>query len=247
MRTTLLAVFALLLSTATAFAGDKPTPAKGAGKPPAESVEDVMEQAASAGNRPEETTPPPKAEEKKPEEKKPAAAKTPAPPHAAQPAQPQQPGPPPTDDNDASAEAAAPTALVAVQQTGETRRRGPYELGKLDCRILDGAGIERLLPSKIVAGEEPDILCRIVVTQPANVATLPHTLTLTVTVGANETFRQVRKVRISSVGRRAMVFVVPSDKISSDDPAQVKLHALLSSPASPGGGQDAKFEIFQED
>src|SRR5436189_271540 len=82
-------------------------------------------------------------------------------------------------DTDSTTEAARPTALTAVAPTSVPRRAGPYELGPLDCRVLDGAGIERLLPKKITAGEEPDILCRVLITQAATVQLAPHELTLT--------------------------------------------------------------------
>ena len=47
----------------------------------------------------------------------------------------------------------------------------------------------------------------------------------------------------SSVGRRSLVFVIPADKISSDDATQVRIQAVLSAPATPGGGRLVKFAI----
>ena len=277
MRVVLSSLLVLSLHATSAFADAKaPTkvaaaPGKTAAAPPKkeENLDEILQQAASAGEPAVEKQPEPakvdpakvdpakagtakapadaaKAGAAKPQEKvdeKKAAAAT----ATAKDAKPAEPAAPLTDDNDTSAEAAKPAVLAAVQQTGETRRRGPYDLGPLDCRVLDGAGIERLLPPRIVAGEEPDILCRVVVTQPANVLTTEHDVTLSVTVGPKETFRQTRRVRIGSVGRRAMVFVIPADKISSDDAAQVKLHALLSAPATPGGGREVKFTVETED
>ena len=154
---------------------------------------------------------------------------------------------PPTDDNDGTTEAARPAALQAVKSKGEPRHRGPFELGPLDCRVLDGAGIERMLPKKVVAGEEPDLLCRVVVTQPPTVMSESHQVTLTVNVGPKETFRQVRKVRMSSIGRRALVFVIPADKVASYDAAEVRLLASLSPPALPGGGREVKFVVEPEE
>jgi len=169
---------------------------------------------------------------------------TPAP-TAAQPA-PAQPAAPATDDNDGTAEAPAPTPLAAMPAT-VARGRGPYQLGALDCRVLDGAGIERILPPKLVSGEEPDLLCRILVTQPASVASQPHQLTLTVSVGDRQTYREVRAVRMSSIGRRALVFVVPADRIATDNNAPVLIHAALSAPAQPAAGQSVEFSVETED
>ena len=153
---------------------------------------------------------------------------------------------PPTDDNDGTQEAARPKALEAVQPVAQPRRPGPYELGALDSGILDGAGIERLMPAKITAGEEPDLLCRIVVTQPATIATSPHLLTVTVNVGATATYQQKRSVRVSSVGRRAIVFVIPSDRISSEEAARVTIRADLSAPANPAS-RTLKFAVEPAD
>ena len=152
--------------------------------------------------------------------------------------------PPPTgtDDNDASPEAAKVAKLEAVKQEKQ-KHRGPYQLGQLDCRTLDGAGIERVLPGQIVAGEEPDILCRVVVTQPGDIVSEEHSLTLSVLVGGKETWKQTRKVRMSNIGRRSLVFVIPMDKISSDDPTTVTMSAVLSPPADPGAGRVVKFKV----
>lgn len=147
-----------------------------------------------------------------------------------------------TEDNDDAAEAAKVTKLEAVKQAAK-RHIGPYELGNLDCRTLDGAGIERVLKSEIVAGEEPDVLCRIIVTQPGDIASAEHSLTLSVLVGGKETWRQQRKVRMSSIGRRAMVFVIPMDKIASDDETTVTFSAVLSPPATPGAGRQVKIKV----
>ena len=46
-----------------------------------------------------------------------------------------------------------------------------------------GLGIERVLPKRVTAGEEPDLLCRIQVEQPPTVSTEAHTVTLAVNVG----------------------------------------------------------------
>ena len=158
----------------------------------------------------------------------------------------EQPAAPVTDDNDTTGEAVRPTALKAVQPIARPRLPGPYELGELDCRMLDGAGIERLLPKKIVAGEEPDLLCRVLVTQPATVAATTHALTLTVLVGSKPTYQQQRSVRISSVGRRSIVFIVPADRISSEDAAAVTLRAVLSAPAKPPN-REVKFVVEPAD
>lgn len=153
---------------------------------------------------------------------------------------------PVTDDNDNAGEAVRPKALEAVRPAAQPRRPGPYEMGPLDCRMLDGAGIERLLPPKFIAGEEPDLLCRIVVTQPATVTTAPHALTVTVNVGANATYQQKRNVRVSSIGRRALVFVIPADRISSEDLARVVVRADLSAPANPAS-RTIKFNVEPAD
>ncbi len=115
----------------------------------------------------------------------------------------------------------------------QPRKTGAYELGPLDCRMLDGAGIERVLPKKLIVGEEPDLLCRIVVTQPATVASAPHTLTLVTKMGDQTTYQQAREVRISSVGRRALVFVIPADRISAEDGGKVTINISLSDLAKP--------------
>src|SRR5579871_434709 len=190
-------------------APDKKPDGKKDGKP-ADELDSIMEKAT-------ETDPPPDAKpETKPEAKTDAKPETkPAAKPDAKPdkvvankdagkAKPSQPPPPPTDDNDATTEAARPTVLAAIAPASAPRRPGPYELGALDCRVLDGAGIERLLPKKMTTGEEPDLLCRILITQPATVSLAPHELTLTVTVGNRATYQQVRPVRMSSVGRRAL-------------------------------------------
>jgi hypothetical protein len=65
------------------------------------------------------------------------------------------------------------------------------------------------------------------------VAAAEHTLTLTVALGSRATYQQVRNVRIGSVGRRAIVFVVPADRISAEDPVKVTMRAVLSGPARP--------------
>lgn len=221
----------------TAFADVHPGPegAKGTpiasagsdtkGKPPEETIDQILER-----NAPPPSDQPP--EKAAPTAPAPPADKAGAPTKAA--AKPEGPPPAPlTDDNDTTAEAARPKALEAVKPTARPRVPGPYELGELDCRMLDGAGIERVLPKKIVAGEEPDLLCRVMVTQPATVATASHSLTLTVVVGSKPTYQQQRAVRVSSVGRRSLVFVIPADRISSEDTAKVSLRAQLSSPAKP--------------
>jgi hypothetical protein len=112
--------------------------------------------------------------------------------------------------------------------------------------MLDGAGIERILPKKIIAGEEPDLLCRVLVTQPATASTATHKLTLTVTLGEQATYQQVRSVRMSAIGRRAVVFIVPADRISSEDKAQVTMRAVLSAPAKPGT-REIKFTVEPAD
>jgi hypothetical protein len=257
MNKTLILSMGLSLLAASAWADQ---PAKGKG----ESVEDLLEQAGRSAAAPAAAPAPAPAPAVEPKAE-PANKLTPKQIAAAREAKERAlrgangaahvevkntgAAPPPTgtDDNDATSEAARPEQLQAVQSNGAVRRHGPYELGRLDCRILDGAGIERLLPRKIVAGEEPDILCRIIVTQPADVASEEHTLSMAVSVGSKETFRQVRKVRISNVGRRAMVFIIPSDKIASDDTTKVKVSAQLSAPAMPGTGQAAEFTVETQD
>lgn len=162
------------------------------------------------------------------------------------PAKPEEPPPPPTDDNDTTAEAARPVALEAVKPATSPRRPGAYELGALDCRMLDGAGIERVLPKKITAGEEPDLLCRVLVTQPPTVATAVHELALTVALGNKITYQQVRTVRVSAVGRRSIVFIVPADRISSEDAAKVTMKVVLSAPAKPPA-HEIKFVVEPAD
>ena len=100
-----------------------------------------------------------------------------------------------------------------------------------------------MLRSELVAGEEPDVLCRVIVTQPGDIVSSEHSLTLSVLVGGKETWKQQRKVRMSSIGRRAMVFVVPMDKIASDDEAIVTFNAVLSQPATPAGGRIVKVKV----
>lgn len=218
-------------------------PAKG--KP--ESLDEILNQAASAAEAPKpEPAPAPAKEAPAKEIKVAAAARAPSKPAApATPAGP--PPPPPTDDNDGTGEAPAPGQLTAVAPSSTPRRRGNYQLGPLDCRVLDGAGIERLLPKKVVAGEEPDVLCRIVVTQPGDVLSEEHNVSLAVLVGGKQTHKETRKVRISSIGRRAMVFVIPAERIASEETALVTLQALLSQPATPAAGQSVKFTVETED
>src|SRR5438477_161158 len=75
------------------------------------------------------------------------------------------------------------------------------------------------------------------VTQPPTAAAAPHQLTLTVQLanaaGVRATYQQSRNVRMSSIGRRAVLFVVPADRITTDDGAQVTLKVTLSAPAKP--------------
>lgn len=211
-----------------------------------ETIEEIMERAtqpeAEPEAKPEQTSP--KAADPKATAPADKAAVKPATPAA--PARPAEPQAPPTDDNDSTAEAARPAALTAVAPATSPRRPGPYELGALDCRVLDGAGIERILPKKITTGEEPDILCRVLVTQPATVQLAPHELTLTVMLGNKATYQQVRTVRMSSVGRRALVFLVPADRISSEDAARVTMRATLSGPANPPS-REVKFNVEPAD
>jgi hypothetical protein len=238
-----------LLVGGAAFAedkgGKKGAPPKGPVKE--ETIDDIL---ASKPDPPPPDDKPP--EDAKPPEVKPAdtkAAAKPADKVAAAtkaPAKPEEPPPPPTDDNDTTAEAARPVALEAVKPTSVPRKPGAYELGALDCRMLDGAGIERVLPKKITAGEEPDLLCRVLVTQPPTVATAVHELTLTVAVGSKITYQQIRTVRVSAIGRRSMVFIVPADRISSEDAAKVTMKVVLSAPAKPPA-HEIKFVVEPAD
>lgn len=139
-----------------------------------------------------------------------------------------------TDDNDATPEAPPPTALAPVKaEIGMQRTVGPYELGPLDCRVLDGAGIERILPTALTAGEEPDLICRVLVTQPPNVVPATHHLSLHVFLGGRIVYQQKRNVRMSSLGRRSLVFVVPADRFTSFESTRVVIRATLSMPAKP--------------
>ena len=158
---------------------------------------------------------------------------------------PARPAPPPervTDDNDVTEAAPPPPVLRQVPGANLARRPGPYDLGELDCRVLDGAGVERLLPKKMVSSEEADVLCRVIVTQPQGVAAAQHTLTLSVLAADKVVYSQVRPVRIGSVGRRAIVFVVPADRFASDDNVRITVRVELSAPARPAV-RDAKFSI----
>ena len=258
MRTSWNCLLALCLASAPALAEAPPGPSAGKGKAAkGETRDEILQEAAAAGERPSEAGKPADAvasgnqvggaaPAKGAEAASPRAGGK-GEKHAGPGAKATTPSAPPTDDNDATGEATRPKALVAVAGTDKPRVRGPYELGPLDCRVLDGAGIERILPSRIVAGEEPDLLCRTVVTQPPTVATQAHELTLSVYVGQRETFHQTRNVRMSSIGRRALVFVVPADRIATYDPATVKIQALLSAPADPPTGRHVKFTVESED
>src|SRR5258706_482307 len=58
--------------------------------------------------------------------------------------------------------------------------------------------------------------------------------------------QQVRSVRISSAGRRAVVFVVPADRISSEEAARVTMRAQLSGLSKPGV-REVKFVVEPAD
>ncbi|MSP61159.1 MAG: hypothetical protein EXR72_12605 [Myxococcales bacterium] len=197
-----------------------------------ETMDQIMEKAAGDEPvKPAKVDEAPAAKEKA--DDKPAAKVASAPAKVAKTPKPVEAPAPVTDDNDTTEEAVRPAALEAVRPVAQPRNPGAYEMGALDCRMLDGAGIERILPKKMMAGEEPDLLCRVIITQPATVATASHTLTLAVTVGAKATYQQVRSVRVSTIGRRSLVFIVPADRISSEDAARVTLRATLSGLAKP--------------
>jgi hypothetical protein len=261
--------FALLpLAAGTASADPRP-PARGGasdarpsapppatverGKPAEETIDQILARGQQAPppsvDQPTEKAPPPPVEDKgnkaaasdKAANAVVAATRAPA-----RPAKADEPPAPITDDNDTTAEAVRPKALEAVAPATRPRAMGAYELGALDCRMLDGAGIERILPKKMIAGEEPDLLCRVLVTQPATVAMAAHTLTLTVSVGGKATYQQARTIRMSSVGRRSVVFVVPADRISSEDAATVAMRAVLSAPAKPPT-REVKFVVEPAD
>lgn len=152
-----------------------------------------------------------------------------------------------TESADLTPEAPAPTAFTPVAKV-ETRSRtlGPYELGPVDCRVLDDAGIERILPSMLNAGEEPDLLCRVLVVQPPNVAAVQHDLSLNVFVGSRLAYQQTRRVRMSSFGRRSILFVIPADRITSYETTQVIVRASLSMPAKPAT-REVRFSLETQD
>ena len=58
--------------------------------------------------------------------------------------------------------------------------------------------------------------------------------------------QQSRNVRMSSIGRRAVLFVVPADRITTDDGAQVTLKVTLSAPAKPAT-REVKISVESED